>query len=163
MQERLCINLVHLNIQVSVPRPLAVMQQVWNTYQRTSCSPPPPPHHPSPLQSNLPERGKTAHSSHSQLGGRIQNPVLSETAHKHFDNKNTHTHTQATKLSHPRAFRKQKTLHECSLIQQLTAEWEIYRGKNRDSGVLNIFIFFCHAYVSGPSGKNCPCEPQNLF
>lgn len=102
--------------------------------------PPPPSSIPPSIQPSR-ER-KNCPLQPQPTGGSYSNPVLSETAHKHFDNKNTHTHTQATKLSHPGAFRKQKTLHECSLIQQLTAEWEIYRGKTETAVYLTFFFFF---------------------
>lgn len=44
--ERLCINLLHLNIQVSVPGPIAVMQYVWRISKNILFSEL-PPYHPT--------------------------------------------------------------------------------------------------------------------
>ena len=55
--ERLCINLLHLNIQVSVLMPIVVMQHVRRISKNILFSEF-PPYHPFPLQSNLPEREK---------------------------------------------------------------------------------------------------------
>lgn len=139
MQERLCINLVHLNIQVSVPRPLAVMQQVWNTYQRTSCSPPPssipPSIQPSRERKNCPLQPQPT-------GGSYSNPVLSETAHKHFDNKNTHTHTHKQQSwVTPGHSENRKHFMSVVLYNNLLLSGK-YIGEKTETAVYLTFLFF---------------------
>ena len=86
--ERLCINLLYLNIQVSVPRQIAVTQHVWRISKSILFSEL-PPDHPFPLNPTLQREEKLPTPATAKWGGTHSNAVLSE-QHIHT---HTHTHT----------------------------------------------------------------------
>lgn len=118
--ERLCINLLYLNIPVSVPRQIAVMQHVWRISKSILFSELPPDHQ-FPLNPTLQREEKLPTPATAKWGEHIQTQFSQNSTC-------THTHTQATELSHPRALGL--TLGELSLMQ-LTAEWNIHRDYER--------------------------------
>lgn len=88
--------LAHLNIQVSVPRPIPVMQHVWRISKNILFSEL-PPYHPFPLHSSLPERereGKKLLSPVTAKWGSVFRPTLIQVLpEQHINTLTTHIYT----------------------------------------------------------------------